>query len=123
MVLDDIPIRPKRPAMPGSYSRGLGIGKHELSTGGNRQFQGLLLADNEPSNSRPLTINSPERFERIQDQDMARNCAESSNKRYTYPDTFHASSSSTSSDFQKVNRVLHTALSLAPLLALAQVLN
>ncbi|CAG9938597.1 unnamed protein product [Clonostachys rosea f. rosea IK726] len=116
MVLDDIPIRPKRPAMPGSYSRGLGIGKHELSTGGNRQFQGLLLADNEPSNSRPLTINSPERFERIQDQDMARNCAEPSNKRYTYPDTFHASSSPTSSDFQKSESgaSYSTELSTAP---------
>ncbi|CAI6079637.1 unnamed protein product, partial [Clonostachys chloroleuca] len=101
MVLDDVTIRPKGPAMPGAYSRGLSIGKHELPTGVNRQLQGLLLADNEPSNSRPLTINSPERFEKIQYQDMTRNCTESSNKRYTYLDTFHASSSSTSSDFRK----------------------
>ncbi|CAH0032767.1 unnamed protein product, partial [Clonostachys rhizophaga] len=115
MVLDDVPIRPKRPAMTGAYSRSLSIG-NELSTGGNRQLQGFLLADNEPSNSRPLTINSPGRLEKSQDQDMTRNCTESSIERYTYPDTFHASSSSTSSDFQKSESgaSYSTELSTAP---------
>ncbi|CAH0002392.1 unnamed protein product [Clonostachys byssicola] len=115
MVLDDVPVRPKRPSIPGAYSRGLSVGKHELSTGLNR-LQGLLLVDNEPSNSRPLTINSPERFGKIQDQDMTRNCTESPNKRYTYPHTFHASSSSTSSDFQKSESgaSYSTELSTAP---------
>ncbi|CAH0045404.1 unnamed protein product [Clonostachys solani] len=105
--------------MPGAFSRGLNVGKLEIPSGGNRQVQRLSLVDNESSSSRPLAINSPEKFEKIRDQDMTRCCIESPNKlqaRYTYPNTFHASSSSTSSDFHKSESgaSYSTELSTAP---------
>ncbi|VUC31293.1 unnamed protein product, partial [Clonostachys rosea] len=120
MTLNDVPLRPKRPAMPGTYSRGLNIGKPGPSSGTNCHIQGPLPVGTETSGSGSPIIGPPEQPEKVQDQHLMKNRVESLNNfqaRFaTYPDTFHAPSSSTSSDFHKSESgaSYSTELSTAP---------